>query len=186
MARRMVAVPWRAWPRAASLSLLLSAVCACSAFHPVGERRFTLLNDDNFERLEMLGAHWRAYDDQHSHTSPCTNGAAGNHDPEQCSSVDRPEFGWNGGKCKPTPEQLSKGDIDPEPSGSICVQGVLGKVLSCKTSLEQCYHADGDEDVSNMWGAGVGLAFSEDGAALGRSWPRGHGVALGVANADAD
>jgi hypothetical protein len=160
----MVTVPrQRVSLRAAALGLLLSGVCACSAFDPVEETRFELLHEGDHPQLEIFGAYWHAYDDQHSRTSPCTNGAAGRHAPEHCAHLDKPRFSWQGTKCPPSATQLEAGNpIHPEPNGSICIQGQIEKLLDCENPKEHCYSPNG-QDVSNMWGAGVGLEFSNDG-----------------------
>ena len=169
------------WCRALlpALALVLSpmAICGCSSFDPVEETRFTLLDERTYAGLGIGDARWVAYDDQHSLTFACTNGAAGNHDPDQCSVLYQPSFSWPGPKClaerAELNEDLKQGDIEePGPDG-VCLQGLLRHVVDCVHPDEQCYQS-ADGDVSNMWGAGVGLSFSSDGRT---GWnPAQHGV----------
>ncbi|HEY0466172.1 MAG TPA: hypothetical protein VGC79_18305 [Polyangiaceae bacterium] len=161
----MVAARFRATPaQAFALGSLLLGTSACGSFDPVTQTRFTLLDAQTFESLDMLGAHWVAYDDQHSLTAACTNGAAGDHDPEECSNIYQPHFDWPRSKCPPLPAELDEGRMaQPEPGGSLCIHGQLSAMTICKNPDKQCYDANDVGDVSNMWGAGVGLAFSADG-----------------------
>lgn len=163
MAGRVVTVlERRAWLLV--LGLALAQLSACSSFHPVSETRHTLLDDAHFRRLGMDQPYWHAYDDQHSHTSPCTNGATGNHLPSQCARIDPPpSFSWEGGKCPPSDAQKRELEQKLEPvDGRICLQGTLDGVLSCvDKDSSRCIDTGGDN--SNMWGAGVGLEFSSDG-----------------------
>jgi len=162
----MVTVAWRcASVRAAAIGALLFGISACSAFDPVKETRFTLLNPNTYAALGMPNARWVAYDDQHSFSAACTNGAAGNHAPSECAVVYVPWSDWQNPKCPPTEEQLSEGYLhDPGPNGHLCVRGVLHPLLPCGADRKtQCFGSNsGDEivDQSNMWGAGVGLVFS--------------------------
>jgi len=161
--------------RATAIGLLLCAASACSSFNPVEQPRFTLLNGQTYAAFG-IEAHWVAYDDQHSRFSACTNGAAGNHQPRECSHLDRPFFDWDGGKCPPKPEQLDQGRLVPGSNG-ICIQGELSAFLPCSHGPAQCLNAvrnTDKQDASNMWGAGVGLTFSEGGE---EPWnPHDHGV----------
>jgi len=173
----MVAKVWRHLPvRALAGSTLLLTLSACGSFDPVQQTRFEWLTTGDNE-FGMMDAHWVAYDDQHSTTSACTNRAAGNHPPEQCSHLDKPHFDWSGGSCPPSADQLDAGrKIVPEEDGAICIHGELSAMQSCdpKKVPEQCFEASGVGDVSNMWGAGFGLAFSHDGKT---AWnPRDHRV----------
>lgn len=159
MAGRVVTVA----RQALALGALLLGACACGSFDPVTQTQHTLLNRDSYEALGMLGAHWVAYDDQHSLTAACTNGAAGNHDPEDCSHVYQPHFDWQPSKCPPEPAQLDDGRIaDPKGDSAICFHGELSAMKPCTNPDTQCYNPE-QRDVSNMWGAGIGLAFSGDG-----------------------
>ena len=159
MAGRMVAVPSQCTRRGAgAIALLLSALSACSAFDPVKETRYTLLNSDHYAELDMKDAHWLAYDDQHSRTFSCTNGAAGNHPPEECAQLYSPHFVVDGPKCQGV--ELTKEFDDP---GPIYMDGLLPPMVDCaEDHPAQCLPRN-KLDVSNMWGAGVGLAFSLDG-----------------------
>jgi hypothetical protein len=162
---------------ALAIGLVLWAVSACGSFDPVKERRFKLLPREHDVTLDMEGVHWHVYDDQHSLKSACTNAVGGNHDSGECSTLTKPRFPWDGEKCPPNPEQLKDGDpAFTGPHEPICVYGVISRVLECteETSPVRCYNADPDGDVSNMWGAGVGLQFSRDG---NTAWnPTGHGI----------
>ena len=164
MAKRVVISLWRGTALvAAPLGILLLGASACSSFDPVKETRFTLLHEGTYDALDISGAHWLAYDDQHSSSSTCTNGAAGNHEPEECTLLELPSFTWAGSKCPPSETQLAEGHLpDPGPNGSICIQGVIRPSRPCGTEEHQCIDPDGI-DYSNMWGAGVGLAFSDTG-----------------------
>lgn len=151
-------------------ALTVTLTCfACSDFDPVEVQRFALLHPGNDDTLGITGAKWVAYDDQHSLTSACTNGASGDHDPDECSSLYQPSFGWPGPRCLQGPNDLSKGYIeDTGPYGPICIQGVLRPYAKCKTPPEQCARASNgkdlnESDTSNMWGVGVGLAFTSNG-----------------------
>jgi len=149
--------------QALAIGVFSLGACACGSFDPVTETRHTLLNADTYEGLGMLGAHWVAYDDQHSLTAACTNGAAGNHEPEDCSHIYQPHFAWKRSKCPPDPAQLEDGRIaDPKANSAICIHGELSALEPCTNPDTQCYDP-GVGDVSNMWGAGLGLAFSGDG-----------------------
>jgi hypothetical protein len=81
--------------------------------------------------------------------------------------LDRPFFGWEGGKCPPHAEQLeSVNQALANVTDSICIQGELAAFAPCNNREAQCLDSvqDGQrQDVSNMWGAGVGLSFSDDG-----------------------
>jgi hypothetical protein len=147
-----------------ALGFLLSSVSACSSFEPAKERRYKLLHDKDDKELGIFGAYWRAYDDQHSATFACTNGAAGNHAPSECSHVDIPHFKWDGPKCRKDMGDLTDGDMpDPGPDGSICLQGLVGGVSHC-TGSPYCIDDSNYGDLSNIWGAGFGLVFdSKDG-----------------------
>ncbi|HKO47540.1 MAG TPA: hypothetical protein VJV79_07450 [Polyangiaceae bacterium] len=164
MARRLVAET-RGLMALGPLAIgLLSMVSACSSFHPIEERRYKLLNRSNFAELWNRGAYWHAYDDQHSHTSPCTNVNAGNHPPAHCARVVTPPFfDWDGGKCPPTGENKATltRPILPD-DGRICLQGSLDPVLPCVDGMTPTCNDEGG-DASNMWGAGVSLDFSADG-----------------------
>ena len=170
MAGRMVTVLWRRTCLAAApLGILLLGVSACSSFDPVKETRFTLLHAGDNEDLQISGARWVAYDDQHSLTSTCTNGAAGNHEPEECSLLYEPAIKKDVRKCWKAAAGL-KGDLEQDDfgaSGSICVKGLLRPLLSCvRGSEHRCTdttNGDDNFDQSNMWGAGFGLAFSASG-----------------------
>ena len=146
------------------LGLLLFGASACSSFDPVEETRFELLYTDTYDALDMSGAHWVTYDDQHSSLAACTNGAAGAHLPSECSEVYAPWDDRPDPQCPPTEDELLRGYLaDPGADGSICIQGVLHPYLPCVHDDTQCYKANSGErvvDQSNMWGAGVGLAFS--------------------------
>ena len=164
MARRMVT---ERWPSSclAAVAISLFGLSACSSFDPVHETHFTLLYQDTYDALGMPGAHWVAYDEQHSASAACTNGAAGNHLSKECSEVYAPWTEWTNPKCSPTAQELSEGYLaDPGANGSICIQGVLRPTLACAKDHRpaQCFEANG-LDVSNMWGAGVGLSFSQSG-----------------------
>jgi hypothetical protein len=189
VAGSVVAVAWRRIGLAAvAIGLLLSGVSACSSFDPVKERRYKLLRQSNDPDLDMVGAHWHVYDDQHSLKSACTNAAGGNHESWQCSTLTEPRFTWDGGVCPPTTGNLKRGELpasDPLAGSDepICLHGVIGEVLDCNTGTHpiKCYNAENAGDVSNMWGAGIGLRFSEGGQA---AWsPTGHriGAIRGVA-----
>jgi len=162
--------------RATTLGLLLCTASACSSFNPVEPSRFTLLNEQTYEGFG-LAAHWVAYDDQHSRFSACTNGAAGNHQARECSHLDRPFFDWDGGKCPPSAQDLDQGRRLVSSSNGICIQGELSAYLPCSHGPAQCLNAVRNtdmQDASNMWGAGVGLTFSEEGV---QPWnPHDHGV----------
>jgi hypothetical protein len=167
------------WPnvclRIVAVSGLL-AVSACSSFDPIEVPRYTLLVPENFDKLGIADAHWIAYDDQHSVTAACTNGAAGDHLPSECSLLLKdPPFTWDGPKCPPSAESLSEGEIAPlEANGSICITGELRPLSHCVHPQAQCYDTTDGGDVSNMWGAGVGLSFSASGK---EPWDAGkHGV----------
>jgi len=155
------------------LGSLLLIVSGCGSFNPVAERRFVRLDGDraSYARLGIPGAHWVAYDDQHSRTAACTNRVAGNHPASECSHLDRPYFDWQGGKCPPDPGQLDQvNQTLAHVTDSICTQGVLSALVPCNNAPEQCRNSQQnsfDFDTSNMWGAGVGLSFSEDGK---RAW----------------
>jgi hypothetical protein len=166
------------------LGLLLFGASACSSFDPVKVKRFKLLYKDTYQSLGMSGAYWVEYDDQHSLTSACTNGAAGDHLPSEWSLVyaewdsgaGGDGSGGSGGeagipksrdpKCPPTDDELHRGDLpDPGPDGSICISGVLHPYQPCVHDVTQCLGiAVGDRlvDVSYMWGAGVGLKFERE------------------------
>lgn len=187
----MVTVDWRCAGSAMVLGLLLFGAFACSPFDPVKVKRFQLLYEDTYEALGMSGARWVEYDDQHSLTSACTNGAAGDHLPSECSLVYAEWDSGAGGdgsggaggdgsggeagipkrrnpKCPPTQDELDKVVIaDPGADGSICISGVLHPYQPCKHDVTQCLGiAVGDRlvDVSYMWGAGVGLKFNRENA----------------------
>lgn len=168
MAGRVVAVGFRrACVRALGLGCVLAAFSACSSFNPVEERRFKWLNATTYTELGMPTAYWHAYDDQHSRTSPCTNGVAGNHDPDECAHIDTPRiFDWDGGKCAPLGEKAKAltQPLEPSRKGSFsyCLQGSLDAILPCKDTQKGLYCTDSGTDDSNMWGAGFGLAFSAD------------------------
>lgn len=174
MAGRVVTMLRR---NACALGFLLLAPSACGSFNPVAERKYALLdNAKAFMDMGIQGPHWVVYDDQHSRTGACTNAAAGNHLPSQCSHLDRPSFGWDGGAC-PDPEKLQKvNDTLPKATESICIQGAIGAYLPC-SKASHCLDSflNGQpQDTSNMWGAGVGLSFSIDGK---QAWnPADHGV----------
>jgi hypothetical protein len=158
----MVAAPWQGACLGA-LAISLLAVSACSSFDPVKATRYMLLNADNYDALDISDAHWVAFDEQHSFSAACTNGAAGNHAPKDCSEVYAPWSGWKDPKCPPSEAELSQGYLaDPGSNGAICIQGVLRRTLACNTGSAQCFQANG-LDVSNMWGAGLGLTFSKFG-----------------------
>lgn len=167
--------------RALMLALACSAQCACSAFDPVEPPRFERLAAGNNPKLAIKNAHWVAYDDQHSLTGACTNGATGNHDASLCSLLYDPWFGWDGPKCLSGERDLSKGDIaDPGVDGLVCVQGVLRPFAPCDPAGVRCLDTTNNNefvDASNMWGAGVGLAFTgED----GKGWNADLHGAVGV------
>jgi hypothetical protein len=177
---------------ALSLTLVCWQLSACSAFDPVSVPRFEFLHAGDNPELGITGAHWIAYDDQHSRTSACTNGATGNHEPSECSTLYEPAFDWDGPKCPNGTNDLSQGEIaDPGPNGAVCIQGVLRRTSPCVRISDaeiaqgnprtQCLDTNDSNhrsvDASNMWGAGVGLAFT----AGDRGWDaRAHGV-VGVA-----
>ena len=149
--------------RALLAGLVLSVIPACSSFHPVEQTRYTLLNEQSYGTFGMRDAHWVAYDDQHSRFSACTNGAAGNHHPRECSHLDRPVFDWDGGKCPPSHDDLAQGEALVKTSHGICIQGELSAYVPCTNPPNQCSNSNSnkrDFDGSNMWGAGVGLTFS--------------------------
>jgi len=163
MAQRVVTVLERRTSAMLVASLAVSALSACSSFNPIGETRYTLLNDDNFGQLGMVGPYWHLYDDQHSHTSPCTNGATGNHEPAQCARIDAPlSFEWDGRKCPPSDDQKDDlARVVNSQNGRICLQGMLDGVLPCVVKDgPRC--KDNGGDTSNMWGAGIGLEFNQE------------------------
>jgi hypothetical protein len=151
-----------------ALGLLLLGTAGCSSFDPATGTRFKLLNKDSYDELDMPDARWVAYDDQHSNTFSCTNGAAGNHKPEECSIMQEPSFDWEGPKRMADRGSLDQGKITEHDTDGIfepiCVRGLLRHNLPCDPLAAgvRCYEGDG-RDVSNMWGAGVGLTFSVDG-----------------------
>lgn len=161
-----------AWAENIALGLLLAGTAGCSSFDPVPGTRFQLLNEATYEKLQMPGAHWAAYDDQHSTRFQCTNGAAGDHDPSECSTLLEPMFTWDGPRCKEDrvdlASDLKQGAIAEHQINGvfepICIRGWLRPRKSCVgPGLEtRCQSFDGT-DASNMWGAGVGLTFSADG-----------------------
>lgn len=157
-------LPRHAELRSAALVVLL-ACAGCGSFDRVGERRYALLDGDSqtYDRFQISGAHWLAYDDQHSTSFACTNGAAGNHPPDECSLLlKQPPFSWVGPKCHLDPKQLEEAKLDEPGQDGLWVQGIRRKLQPCVTPHPtQCYELGGD--VSNMWGAGVGLIFSSDG-----------------------
>jgi len=171
--------------RASLVALVAFSACACSSFDPVEVPRFELVGQGDNERLEITGAQWVAYDDQHSLTSACTNGAAGNHDPDKCSLLYDPPFDWDEPKCVKGAAQLEDGKLK-DPGKNICIQGVLRPYEGCQSSAQQCLettiavgstNTKEQVDASNMWGAGFGLAFTSH----GKGWnAKAHGV-VGVA-----
>ncbi|HYP97985.1 MAG TPA: hypothetical protein VER96_04875 [Polyangiaceae bacterium] len=172
-------MPTQSTPLSAlALGLSLFGLSACSSFDPVPETHFVLLNSSTYESLGMTsGPRWVVYDDQHSPTFSCTNGAAGKHAPEDCSLIYKePRFKAGGPKCLWERDPSDDGALpEPGPEG-ICIQGVRRPMLHCEdreTAPDRCFDdADGDE--SNMWGAGVGLSFSAEGTT---AWnPNDHGV----------
>ena len=183
MAGRMVVAAWRGIQvNALALSPLLFAIAACSSFAPVGETRFVLLNESGYKLLGMPSEEpkWAVYDDQHSPTFSCTNGAAGGHRSAECSVVYKDPPFDPGPRCLKDKNQAESGDLRaPGPEG-VCIQGMRPHMLHCvdhQVSPDRCYE-DAGLDVSNMWGAGVGLSFSSDG---NTPWnPEEHGV-TGVA-----
>jgi hypothetical protein len=181
---------WHAPERLGALAFGLAccALPACSSFDPVSVPHFQFLHAGDNPELGITGAHWIAYDDQHSRTSACTNGATGNHPPSECSTLYEPAFDWAGPKCPNGVNDLSQGEIaDPGPNGALCIQGVLRSTSPCAripdaeiaagSPQTQCLDTNDSNhrsvDASNMWGAGVGLAFT----ANDRGWDaEAHGV----------
>jgi hypothetical protein len=153
----------RTWERAMVIGLALIGISACSAFDPVKETRFKWLRIGDDAELGISGARWVVYSDAHSLTSACTNGAAGNHHPDQCTVVDKPRL--PAVKEPHCPEHAGgPGELIPGLDGSICMQGRLRKPVPCEPASARCVDkGDDNRDLSNMWGAGVGLMFSEDG-----------------------
>jgi len=152
---------------AIALGLALLGAAGCSSFDPVGGTRFKLLNLSTYADLDMPDAHWAAYDDQHSARFQCTNGAAGDHDPSQCSALSEPRFSWPGPKCIRDLGNLDDGRIsESEINGvfqPICIRGVLHPRQDCMPPGVGTRCKDFEGDISNIWGAGVGLTFSHDG-----------------------
>ena len=157
------------------LGLVCCALCACSSFDPVSVPNFEYLQVGDNPGLGITGAEWVAYDDQHSRTSACTNGATGNHDPSECSELEQPHFEWEGSKCPDGKSEVYTFH-DAKPNGPVCIRGWLRKMLPCELISEaqrmkhsaeaQCVSTTDlngkSVDTSNMWGAGVGLAFNSN------------------------
>jgi hypothetical protein len=160
----MVAARWRRLGfGTTAIACLLSGISACSSFDPAKERRYKLLHAGDDRELQISGAYWRAYDDQHSSTFACTNGAAGNHAPNECSHLDIPHFDWDGPKCLEARGDLTDGNIAPRADGSICLQGLLAGVAPCADpNPDRCIDSGDDGDLSNIWGAGFGLVFNSN------------------------
>ena len=61
-------------PGRLAFALVCAALPACGSFDPVSVPHFEYLHVEDNPELGITGAHWIAYDDQHSLTSACTNG----------------------------------------------------------------------------------------------------------------
>lgn len=162
MAGRVVdMLSWRARLRVLTSSVLLVSASACGSFNPASDTRYVLLNRENYAALQISDAHWVGYDDQHSATYACTNHAAGDHQPDQCSLLFKEKpFSWDG-PCHRPPSALDDEELGDPGDDGLWVQGILRQQLGCKLGPDRCYPAP--LDVANMWGAGVALMFSKEG-----------------------
>jgi len=156
---------WAAPLKVMAIGVFVLGSSACGSFEPVKARRFTLLTEENFAQLKIASTHWKAYDDQHSRKSACTNNAAGGHQPEQCSTLVDPYFAWDGQKCPPTGaaqrEVDDGGHVTAKGNGSICLGGSAAALLGCnEQTYDRC--SDKNYDSSNIWGAGIALEIKTE------------------------